>query len=670
MGSKTTTGGMAAARLHEGLHRVIRRVAVRANSSAASYIVGHLEAGDQAEAVESRIYKQGHQVRLRIWSWTSGSGISGWVDLLNSAGHKNLKPVMKTANHAPEVPSSAASSGSPQRLMPPLSSPPREKDDWPSLVHLDAEKLIQSKEIEAKWATEKVAAILNWVDTVKCAANEQVQQAITEKNAALETAQANASKIVELEAALQEAQASIDFHILCNQRARNKKHEDVQIKAQERRNRRIRRTCMIAWRTELVRRRKMRQMLMRLQQKEVAQAMCAWHDSVREHRRQVSVVARALARLLKRQLMQCFFGLVDNVASRKRSRKTVLRLLHMRTASVFGTWLAWTVRQRSIQRRMDRVMSRMMLRLAAASFDGWLHCIAAMQQQSATMLRVIGRMARLATSSAFSSWLEHVRLTKKVRRCLARAVRSQLSQSFDRWLEMVHCTRSVAKMRADAYEQSIATVLVRLQYRKVSSSLHRLRNNVASRKRSRKAVLRLLHMRTASVFGTWLAWTVRQRSIQRRMDRVMSRMMLRLAAASFDGWLHCIAAMQQQSATMLRVIGRMARLATSSAFSSWLEHVRLTKKVRRCLARAVRSQLSQSFDRWRCASRTARYNEAAELERERKLQSVVGRWTLGAVGKGFEAWRTELVRRRKMRQMLMRLQQKEVAQAMCAWHDS
>eukprot|EP01050_Picozoa_sp_SAG11_P016010 SAG11_NODE_2133_length_3774_cov_6.924898_1_plen_302_part_10 len=163
---------------HEGLHRVVRRLAVRANANPASYVVGHLESGDQAEAVEYRTDKNG-QVRLRILAWTGGAGLSGWVDLTGSTGKANLKAASSTPRRRTPAPAAAETS---------FSEPSASSDCSLRTVALGDEwqREVQTKEIEAKWADEKVSAILDWVETVKRTAAAQIEESRAETRAALE----------------------------------------------------------------------------------------------------------------------------------------------------------------------------------------------------------------------------------------------------------------------------------------------------------------------------------------------------------------------------------------------------------------------------------------------------------------------------------------------------
>ena len=373
--------------------------------------------------------------------------------------------------------------------------------------------------------------------------------------------------------------------------------------------------------------------------------------------------------------------------------QVVWRMQNQKIATMVRKWTDYAQKQSGVRDLCRRVVSRLLLRTAAMAFDCWFSAVDASLQQAAVLGRLVVRMKQLAVSSALGRWVEFAGSCKKARRCLAQAMLSGLSRSFEQWREHSSCVKHEAAAEAERQRKlqgivgrwtlgqvskcfagwraghvqhrklqrlllrlrqgeiagafcgwrervrdrrrqtSVAKrVLARLIKRALVQSFDGLVENVASCKRGRRAVLRLLHMRVGSVLETWSMWAVEQRSVRRRLDKIVSRLLLRAAAMAFDCWVSTVDASLQQAAVLGRVVVRMKQLAVSSALCRWVEFAGSCKKARRCLARALLSRLGQSFEQWReCSS-------ALKMQRDRTLENVVSRWSGVSLKDVFDGW--------------------------------
>ena len=376
-----------------------------------------------------------------------------------------------------------------------------------------------------------------------------------------------------------------------------------------------------------------------------------WRDVTADRRRRRVAANRAMGRIMHLRLASPFHSWIAKVQDSRRARRALSKMSGMnarnRTARAFAAWKrAAVVGMRS--RRHDRLVELLRIRAAtkmrrremSRAFSGWEAKVSELRRMRAVGTKIAARWMRSSMADFFFAWFQLSRGKRRRRERLSalvlRVFERKRHAAFITWAQAVkrvkrerHLVRIVgARLAKGTLRQSFAAW--------TAESGARASKRRRARDFARRVFLRWSFTSTTRAFERWRDAARTTRVARAKANATLLRWRRRDLQAAFSEWatttLYRLAA--RDNAMLFAV--RIARSSAHKAFRTWrdavadLAHRRAT--LERMVTRWMTHRLASAFDGW---AETA----AAMRVRRAKMRSLIWRIRFAAAGKAFRSWR-------------------------------
>ena len=387
-----------------------------------------------------------------------------------------------------------------------------------------------------------------------------------------------------------------------------------------------------------------------------------WRDVTVERRRRRVAANRAMGRIMHLRVASPFHSWIAKVRDSRRARRALSKMSERRASNrTARAWAAWSraavVGRRS--RRHDglvellrrRAATKMRRRDVSRAFSGWTAKVSEVRRMRAVGTKIAERWMRSSMADFFFAWFQlsrgKCRRRGRLSALVLRVFERKRHAAFITWARAVkrvkrerHLVRIVgARLAKGTLRQSFAAWTAESGAR--ASKRRRVRDF------ARRVFLRWSLSYTTRAFGRWREAARTTRVARAKANATLLRWRRRDVHAAFSEWagttLYRLAA--RDNAMLFAV--RVARSSAHKAFRTWRDAVadfaHRRETLERMVTRWTTHRLASAFDGWVDAS-------AATRVRRAKMRSLIWRVRFAAAGKAFRSWRrhVELVERARL----------------------
>ena len=387
-----------------------------------------------------------------------------------------------------------------------------------------------------------------------------------------------------------------------------------------------------------------------------------WRDVTVERRRRRVAANRAMGRIMHLRVASPFHSWIAKVRDSRRARRALSKMSERRASNrTARAWAAWSraavVGRRS--RRHDglvellrrRAATKMRRRDVSRAFSGWTAKVSEVRRMRAVGTKIAERWMRSSMADFFFAWFQlsrgKCRRRGRLSALVLRVFERKRHAAFITWARAVkrvkrerHLVRIVgARLAKGTLRQSFAAWTAESGAR--ASKRRRVRDF------ARRVFLRWSLSYTTRAFGRWREAARTTRVARAKANATLLRWRRRDVHAAFSEWagttLYRLAA--RDNAMLFAV--RVARSSAHKAFRTWRDAVadfaHRRETLERMVTRWTTHRLASAFDGWVDAS-------AATRVRRAKMRSLIWRVRFAAAGRAFRSWRrhVELVERARL----------------------
>jgi Ca2+-binding EF-hand superfamily protein len=317
----------------------------------------------------------------------------------------------------------------------------------------------------------------------------------------------------------------------------------------------------------------------------------------------------------------------------------VRRFQNAVAGSALRSWIEFVVQKKAVRSTMHKVVKRIQMMACAAVLSRWRQHVGEVIQMKVTLQKVVVRLQNMATGAVLAKWKQFSREKVATRNTLCKVIKrvQMMSQAaaLKSWRDRVD--------QKQAMQATLCKVLQRIQMMACASALSQWREfadeKIVMRSRLQKVILRLQNVLVGAVLTQWKQLSREQQAVRAALEKAVNQMLLQSCAKSFARWrAYCREATAMRNVCH-KVIKRILLIATASAFKNWRNATTLRSRSRRVAEKVIKRLQSRCLVR--CFEALLAWRSTAK-----RMRRVVLRWNQRSVAQALDGWRSSVVARR------------------------